>query len=86
MRGFDVTQGEVNRDMRLNGAICACWDKCADFPFYRGFSFVVICPRRQQFRSDTRGVGRVCGSGVMVGRRDVFCGANSVCVSNMYTV
>lgn len=72
MRGFDVTKNGVNRDIWLNGAVCACWDKCADFPFYRGFSFVVICPRRQQFRSDTRGVGRVCGSAVIVGWIDVM--------------
>ena len=29
MRGFDVKESGVNRDMWLNGAVCAYWAGCA---------------------------------------------------------
>ena len=86
MRGFDVTKNGVNRDIWLNGAVYAYWVGCAVLAEYGSLANRVICLRLQQFRSDTRGVGRVCGSGVMVGGIDVFCGANSVCVSDMVIV
>ena len=33
---------------------------------------MVICLRRQQFRSDTQRLGRVCGSSVVVGGNDMI--------------
>ena len=71
MRGGDVKESRVNRDMRLNGAVCACWINCTVLAGYGGSAYRVICLRGQQFRSDTRGVGRVCGSAVIVGGDDV---------------
>lgn len=29
MRGGDVEESGVNRDIWLNGAVCACWVGCA---------------------------------------------------------
>lgn len=75
--GFDAEKSEVNRGMRLNGAVCACWAGCAVLAGYVGLAYRVICLRWQQFHSDTRDVGRVYGSGVM-GGIDVIYGANSV--------
>lgn len=66
MRGGDVAQSGVKRDRWLNGAVYACRADCTVLVEYGDLAYRVICLRRQQFRSDTRGVGRVCGSGVMV--------------------
>lgn len=82
MRGFDVKESGVNRDIWLNGAVCAYRYDCTVFAEYGGFVRVVICPRWQQFRSDTRGEGRVCGSGVVVGGIDVI-DTSSILASNM---
>lgn len=71
MRGFDVTERGVNRDRWINGAVCAYWANSTVFAEYGDLAYRVICLRSQQFHSNTRGVGRVCGSGVMVGGGDV---------------
>lgn len=49
---------------------------------YGDLAYRVICLRWQQFRSDTRGEGRVCGSGVVVGGIDVI-DTSSILASNM---
>lgn len=45
MRGFDVTQSGVKRDMRLNGAVYACWAGCAVLVEYGDLAYRVICLR-----------------------------------------
>lgn len=45
MRGFDVKESGVNRDIWLNGAVCAYRDDCTVFAEYGGFMRVVIFPR-----------------------------------------
>lgn len=45
MRGFDVKERGVNRDMRLNGAVCAYMDDCTVFAEFGGFVSVVIYPQ-----------------------------------------
>lgn len=45
MRGFDVKEIRVNRDMRLNGAVCACWTGCAVLVKYGDLAYRVICLR-----------------------------------------
>lgn len=71
MRGCDVTESGINRDMWLNGAVCGHWVDHTVLAEYGSLAYRGICLRLQQFRSDTRGVGRVCGSSVMVMRLDV---------------
>lgn len=45
MRGFDVTQGGVNRGTWLNSAVCACWTNCTILAGYGGFAYRGICLR-----------------------------------------
>lgn len=45
MRGCDVKESGVNRDMRLNGAVCACWTNCTVLAGYGGSAYRVICLR-----------------------------------------
>ena len=45
MRGFDVKEIRVNWDMRLNGAVCACWAGCAVLVEYGDLAYRVICLR-----------------------------------------
>lgn len=45
MRGVDVKESGVNRGMRLNGAVCACWAGCAVFAEYGDLAYRGICLR-----------------------------------------
>ena len=45
MRGFDVKESGVNRDMRLNGAVCAYWADCTVLAEYGDLAYRVICLR-----------------------------------------
>lgn len=45
MRGFDVTQGGVNRDMWLNGAVCEYWTDYTVLVEYGDLAYRVICLR-----------------------------------------
>lgn len=45
MRGGDVEESGVNRDMWLNGAVCACWAGCAVLVEYGDLAYRGICLR-----------------------------------------
>lgn len=45
MCGGDVKESGVNRDIWLNGAVCAHWYDCTVFDEFGCFMRVVICPR-----------------------------------------
>lgn len=45
MRGCNVKESRVNRDMRLNGAVCAYWAGCAVLVEYGDLAYRVICLR-----------------------------------------
>lgn len=45
MRGFDVKESGVNRDIWLNGAVCGHWTDCTVLVEYGGFAYKVICLR-----------------------------------------
>ena len=45
MRGFDVAKNGLNRNMRLNGAVCAHWTYYTVLAGYGGSAYRVICMR-----------------------------------------
>lgn len=45
MRGGDVEESGVNRDMWLNGAVCTHWADCAVLVEYGDLAYRVICLR-----------------------------------------
>ena len=45
MRGFDVKESGVNRDIWLNGAVCAYWAGCTVLVEYGDLAYRVICLR-----------------------------------------
>ena len=45
MRGGDVKESGVNRDIWLNGAACAYWVGCAVLAEYGDLAYRVICLR-----------------------------------------
>ena len=45
MRGFDVKESGVNRDIWLNGAVCAYWADRTALVEYGDLAYRVICPR-----------------------------------------
>ena len=45
MRGGDVEESGVNRDIWLNGAVCACWADRTVLVEYGGSAYRGICLR-----------------------------------------
>lgn len=45
MRGGDVEESRVNRDIWLNGAACAYWTDCTVLVEYGDIAYRVICLR-----------------------------------------
>lgn len=45
MRGFDVKESGVNRDIWLNGAVCAYWVDHTVLAEYGDLAYRVICLR-----------------------------------------
>lgn len=45
MRGGDVKEIRVNRDMRLNGAVCGYWASSTVLVEYGNLAYRVICLR-----------------------------------------
>ena len=45
MRGCDVKESGVNRDIWLNGAVCAYWADCTVLVEYGDLAYRVICLR-----------------------------------------
>ena len=43
MRGGDVKESGVNRDIWLNGAVCACWAGHTVLVEYGDLAYRVIC-------------------------------------------